>query len=796
VDALEGDFSKRTGKIKANNFAKTGIIVEVLEPVGLSSIMVGGAGLKNAGCLCHKSTRKKVDLQTNHSGKNSGNLEKRRDDRSELPQENLVNGQGSSPSAENSAISSDEATQVDPHTSGQTPEGTGSLPEFDMELEQDQELPLPQRNQVGAIIDRKYELLSLLGTGGMSAVYKARHAFMRNTVAVKLMHPRLLTDTQSIKRFQQEARAASRLKHPNAITVYEFGISGGQPYLVMDYLEGLSCADLIKKEGKIDVERCLSIFIQACDALADAHERGIIHRDLKPSNIMIVKENGDDCVVKVVDFGIAKIVSEGGESLKLTNTGEVFGSPLYMSPEQCMGQTLDPRSDIYSMGCLMYEALTGKTPFTGKNVLETILKQTSEPPPGLGAVDGDVRVVQKLDAIVLKCLAKAPEQRYQSMNELKADLESAAQSAGTGWQPLATFGRKAAQVERSLARQMGRSHKSGVLLFAGSALAILLAICAISSWLLWPVYGPGRDPSLQSRELHLKPILTGRGVVDTSKSPLGKFALSLMNNPSESEGLIRSRYVLANKFKNAGDYLKAVIVYANARDLIVKYKQEGTLLCAQIIISEAECRLLLGESDKSVLGYCQYGLDWLSKLNATESRDGLRLYVLIGRIRASMGDKAGAQEAFDKVLYLLGRVWQDCSDEDLAFAQSYAADFYRRSGNFEQARILYNNALVHWQSLSRFENALYNLGVVQSQLSSVLSAEKEFTGAEDYLNQANTNISEGGGSSIDKAKLEFLQSDLKLAQGKFIDYVVTRAQARKLWNKDGRNTGGAFSGDR
>jgi tetratricopeptide (TPR) repeat protein len=158
-----------------------------------------------------------------------------------------------------------------------------------------------------------------------------------------------------------------------------------------------------------------------------------------------------------------------------------------------------------------------------------------------------------------------------------------------------------------------------------------------------------------------------------------------------------------------------------------------------------------------------------------------------------MGDQAAARAAFDRVLYLLGHVWQDCSEEDLAFAQSYAADFYRKSGNYEQARILYNNALVHWQSLSRFENGLYNLGVVQSQLASVLSAEKEFTGAQDYLNQANTNISEGGGSVLDKAKLEYLQSDLKLAQGKFLDYVVSRAQARKLWNRPGTSTGEAFS---
>jgi serine/threonine protein kinase len=735
-------------------------------------------------------------LQTNHSGKDSGNLEKRRDDQSEAPQDNPVNGQDK-PAPEDKPEHLGEPTQVESNASEPMSDGTMSLPDFDMETGEDQEGGSLQRNQVGAMIDRKYELLSLLGTGGMSAVYKARHAFMRNIVAVKLMHPRLLSDTQSIKRFQQEARAASRLKHPNAITVYEFGISGGQPYLVMDYLEGLSCADMIKKEGRIDVERCLSIFIQACDALADAHERGIIHRDLKPSNIMIIKESGDDCFVKVVDFGIAKIVSEGGESLKLTNTGEVFGSPLYMSPEQCMGQNLDPRSDIYSMGCLMYEALTGRTPFTGKNVLETILKQTSEPAPGLGAIEGDVRVVQKLDAIVLKCLAKAPEQRYQSMNELRADLESAAQSAGSGWQPLAKIGRKATEMERSFARQMGRTHKPGVLVYAGLVVAILLVICAITSLLLLPVYGPGKDPPPQSLELRLKPIVTTPGrVIDTTKGPLGKLASSMMNNPVEAEGLIKSYYAWGNKFRNSGDYFNAAIKYAKAREVIRAYKYEDTPLCAQIVISEAECRLRLGESPTSVRGYCKYALERLSKLNALESIDALRLNVLIGRICESQGELDAARGAFDRAAYLLGRVGQDCNDEDLAFAQSYTADFYRRCGNKELARKLYELALFHWQNLSRFENALYDLGVTQSQLSSVLTGQRKYDEAQEYLNKANTNISEGGGSSIDKAKLEFLQSDLKLAQGNIIDYVVSRGQARKLWNGAGGNNGKSFSSAR
>lgn len=211
---------------------------------------------------------------------------------------------------------------------------------------------------IGTTIEGRYEVLSLAGKGGMSAVYRARHLLTQRIVALKLMHSHLLTDESAVRRFQQEAKAASRLHHINAISVLDMGITNdGQPYLTMDFLEGRSLSEEIRSCGKIEAMRSIHVFLQVCAALAHAHDQRIVHRDLKPSNVMLIQADDDPDFVKVVDFGIAKILREGSESLKLTATGDVFGSPYYMSPEQCMGNQLDARSDIYSMGCLMYEAL-------------------------------------------------------------------------------------------------------------------------------------------------------------------------------------------------------------------------------------------------------------------------------------------------------------------------------------------------------------------------------------------------------------------------------------------------------
>lgn len=271
----------------------------------------------------------------------------------------------------------------------------------------------------------RYEVLSLIGRGGMGIVYKVRDKAVDKVFAVKVLNHDLVQDKISVKRFEQEAKAASALTHANLAAVYDYGVGvNGSPFLVMDFLEGQTLEQELAKAGYFDSERALDIFIQAAEAMADSHLKGVIHRDIKPGNIILEKAaNGSD-FVKLVDFGIAKVLpSEQKAHENLTQTGDIFGSPLYMSPEQCEGNMQDRRSDIYSLGCLMYETLTGVKPFAAENPIKIILRHIHEEPKPISSLAAQYKVPADLDKVVLRCLARDPNQRYQSAYELASDLK-------------------------------------------------------------------------------------------------------------------------------------------------------------------------------------------------------------------------------------------------------------------------------------------------------------------------------------------------------------------------------------
>lgn len=285
---------------------------------------------------------------------------------------------------------------------------------------------------VGKVFAEKYEILAPLGRGGMSIVYRARHLVLDKVFALKILQMHLSTDEVSLRRFKQEAHTASNLNHPGIVSVHDCGEDGnGMPYLVMDLVEGNSLSELIKKDGPLSAERFLSFMQQVTSALSHAHQNGIVHRDLKPSNI-IIRSLDEKETASLLDFGIAKILSQSDEAQNLTQTGEIFGSPLYMSPEQCSGSAIDQRSDIYSMGCVMYEALSGNVPFMGDSVIETIHKHVNEMPPPLMAPQLDEDERRKMEVILLKCLAKQPQDRYQNVMELEAELRSLSMKSKRG----------------------------------------------------------------------------------------------------------------------------------------------------------------------------------------------------------------------------------------------------------------------------------------------------------------------------------------------------------------------------
>ncbi len=275
------------------------------------------------------------------------------------------------------------------------------------------------------MLGSNYEFIGTIGAGGMSVIYKARQLLLNKEVAIKMLHSHLLNEV-SIMRFQQEAKAASSLKHANVIAVHDFGISKlGQPYMVMDFIAGKNLAELIKERGSLPLPEAMDIFIAVASALEHAHQNNVLHRDLKPSNIML-REQPDGFDVFLVDFGIAKIIAteNGGIAHQLTQTGEIMGSPLYMSPEQCMGKKLDQRSDIYSFGCILYEAVAGLPPHQGDTMLDTIFTHLNEPAKPLHEVRPDINFPEAFEDLCMRLLATQPEDRIQTISEVKARLEA------------------------------------------------------------------------------------------------------------------------------------------------------------------------------------------------------------------------------------------------------------------------------------------------------------------------------------------------------------------------------------
>ena len=278
---------------------------------------------------------------------------------------------------------------------------------------------------VGKVIDGRYRILSPLGAGGVGAVYRAEQPGGGPTVALKMLHDEYGTDPESRERFQREARALNGLQHPNIVGVVDFGLTDTGPYLVMELLEGMPLDAFLEKEQPAP-EVALDLVRQTLTGLAFAHAQGVIHRDMKPENVFVARLPGGRLQAKILDFGLAKFVDDArwGPAQKLTVMGAVMGTPAYMSPEQGTGQRLDARSDVYSTGVVLFEALTGTWPFLGEERTDMLRMHLMDPVPALGASKPGLGARPELQALIEKAMGKLPEHRFKDAGEMLAALDA------------------------------------------------------------------------------------------------------------------------------------------------------------------------------------------------------------------------------------------------------------------------------------------------------------------------------------------------------------------------------------
>ena len=278
----------------------------------------------------------------------------------------------------------------------------------------------------GQKINERYEIIRSIGEGGMANVYLGYDEILDRNVAIKILRGDLSNDEKFVRRFQREALSASSLSHPNIVEMYDVGEDNGLYYIIMEYVEGKTLKQLLKKRGSLTLSEAIDIMVQLTDGMAHAHDSYIIHRDLKPQNIMIQ----DDGQIKITDFGIAMALN----STQLTQTNSVMGSVHYLPPEQASGKGSTTKSDIYSMGIIFYELLTGKLPFKGENAVEIALKQMRDPIPSLK--EDNPNIPQSIENIILKATAKNPKNRYEDAKSMHDDLLTALDDERMNEEPL------------------------------------------------------------------------------------------------------------------------------------------------------------------------------------------------------------------------------------------------------------------------------------------------------------------------------------------------------------------------
>jgi len=648
------------------------------------------------------------------------------------------------------------------------------LADDDTEVAIDSATPEPDP-LLGTVLFDRYEVLERLGEGGMSVVYKVRHTVLHRIYAIKMLLPQVAVNPKNLKRFEQEARAASALAHPNVIAIHDFGASPqGQPYLVMDYLEGHGLNELIRDNVPLDVDRSLGIFVQACDALALAHEKGIVHRDLKPSNIMITKGSTGEDQVKIVDFGIAKLLPTEGEDVqRLTQTGEVFGSPYYMSPEQWTGKSLDARSDIYSMGCVMYETLAGHAPFAGSTVHETMYKLMNEVPAGLTKLQASAEVRAQLEAILFKAIARDPAQRYQSMRELKADLEKVRHGGERG---LLARIRNLWVVSR-LRRVPARTRSTVVAALA----AIILVLGAATAYMLSILLSPTQQAVAMSWYKEPKPVPERNERAEKMAEWLARITAWSHNAPREE--LVSRLEKLGQHYSKYQEWDKAVAAFKKVVSIRQSqgsnYQEDLDYLIDSMKL--ADCYYEIGRLSDAKHSYEIAIPGMLASMSADDLSQPLGN---LADIYMQQGKMQKAEENYKHAL----KYWEMNSkyreglekSPDYALTFSRYADCLRLEGNLPDAKEAYVKALQLWGQLEG-DGYKKNEALCQYRLATICQSQRNSRAAELHY-KAAANILERTYGSQHAYLIGIFNdyADLLWKENHWIEAALTKAKANAI----------------
>jgi tRNA A-37 threonylcarbamoyl transferase component Bud32/tetratricopeptide (TPR) repeat protein len=611
-----------------------------------------------------------------------------------------------------------------------------------------------------------YQIFEFIAKGGMSEVYKAVEQGTDKIVACKFLLPALTDVESSFERFKTETKALQKISSRHSVKVFDSGQYDGRPYMILEFIRGRPLNKVISEseDKHLSVEQTLDIVLQICDVLEEAHKVGIVHRDLKPSNIMLLDSTTEENFVKVLDFGIAKVLDDTTNIRQLTNTGEYIGSVPYSSPEQCQGLAIDGRTDIYSLACLIFEALLGFPPFQSPERLAVLFKHVNEAPPSI-LLFLKHRLATELDPIISKCLAKDPDDRYPSIAALRQDLQRvrAKDSSKTHrfFRPLTKVVANAGPVLHRLRKTLLRP--ANVL---GAAIFLMIAYFSFYFQL-----------SAEQRIIPLRPCVFPRDQMDAVMNHYwGSIRLHKQQPTSDFERDLQK----AEIYRLEGNLSEARDKFQYAAYGHRSQSDQNSLFAAEALAHLAYC-YIVDQSDISLAQ--QWAVKSLQTFaisdNAVSPR-ALLAYAIIGQASYLLGDRKSAEEgfqAFDSISF--GKSIESASPLELALGSTYSANYSRDNQNSHLTKALYTRAIADWTRVGKpaqfnLAATFYDRAIYEARIGDGRSAASDFENAR--------NIFSDLGSEREVAKVWFAVADADLAEGKLIEFIEARGKALQLWS--------------